>query len=251
MPFRLFAALNENIPKKMSSTLEKSFYDHYGYLLSEHESTQPFNNLQQPFDLIKAYIVIRGLLNKEKLESYEPIIQNSANLAPESMGAMHNGLPFFYFQGKKIYIPFFPTRLNIKYDRDLPSVFSEPLRSVLTDQGFESFFVDPFTAYGLPLFESEFTSLVPVMKQDNLEAFISLSFDTIFIISDQGTLEYSIPLFDSKLDSFDRRNLISRVRRALDPFFRFDREGFMRALNREGFISRKLLTKLEEQSRER
>ena len=247
MRFKLFEYLARSIAHPLDDTAEMQFFRLYRDLLDKREVTRRYAAFESGFDLIQSCVVIRALLNREALDRQGSRAgKNRRDQAPEK-----DSLPFFTVDDTKIFIPFFPQRINARYDRDLHSLFREPLSPITTEKGLASFFVNPFLEYGLPLFESCFTNLIPVARGDNMEAFLSLSFDEIYAISDEGTLECTIPLFDKGIASPSRIHILERAKRLMAHYFAFDREGFIRALAEEGFISAPLLAEILKRTEER
>lgn len=248
MGFRLFDFLVQSIPKGVENTVEENYFDMYKAILDRYESTHRFSSVETPFDLIKSCVVIRALRNMERLESFSILLERSEKLSDESIEAVHSGLEFFEFNGTRIFIPVFDQQLNARYDSRLSTISEKTRRTSEAKKDFDSSYVDLFLTYGLPLFESGFTTLIPICKQDNQEAFLSLSFDSIFVISDQGTLECTIPLIDKYLEEPDRSNMIQRATNLMKPYFEFDREGFIDSLRKNGFISNRLAKEIRTRS---
>ena len=246
MRFKLFEYLVRSIVHPLDDTPEMLFFRLYRDLLDRREATR-YASAETGFDLIQSCVMIRALLNKEALD------HRGARLAEGARDREppQSPLPSFTVEETRTLIPFFPRRINARYDRDLSSLFREPLSPITTEKGLNTFFVNPFLEYGLPLFESRFTNLIPIVHHENMEAFLSLSFDEIYVISDEGTLECTIPLFDEGIRIPDRNHILDRARRLMERYFAFDREGFIRALSEEGFISDALSADIVRRTEER
>lgn len=248
MRFRLFDYLNLSIPKAVSGTPEKILFDRESNILGLYEPSRRWLDPLTPFDYILACVIIKALLNKKNIESFAILYSKLKSIPKENIDSLHKDQPSLLYRGKPIYVPIFPPRLNERYGSDISSLNKEPFSSIKTVKGTEAFYTNPFFAYGAAIFDSNFTSLLKIEEKQNLSVFYSYSFDTIYIISDQGTLEFSIPLFDKNLERPDRSDLPERIKRLMVPFFAYDREGFIQNLYDLGFISSDLISSIQEKS---
>lgn len=250
MKFRLFEFLEESIPESDEDSPERILFENSSSVLNRFEETRPYATYETDFQLIRSCVVIRSLINLERLESFIPLGSKISNDRRNNISEAFCELPYVQHGDTKVFVPLFSAERNRKGLEDME--VSERKRRVLTGQRrFSSYWVDPFREYGLELFSSSFCNLVPLRRERELQAFYSLSFNTVFIISEQGTLEYTIPLFDKGIAVPDRRDIIRRLNNLLVPFFDGDRQGFIDALKHLGFISDTLYARIQQKSLDR
>ena len=98
--------------------------------------------------------------------------------------------------------------------------------------------------YGYDLFNSNFTSLKLINIHKHQAYFYFEEFETILSITDQGTLEVAIPLFDYDhiKRSFD--DLKPKLIKLMEYYHNFDRENFILELLNSNFISKDLYDKI-------
>lgn len=243
MKFRLFDYLYYAIPKDTRQTLERQIFDAHSHILSNYESTKAYLDCESGFDFICADIVILALLNKAKIESFAEMFV-SAHPGPRALDAIHRDLPCFDWQGKPIYVPIFNPQINTRYASNLQALAVNPFEALRRGIGLDAFYVTPFVEYAPAIFDSRFTSLLKIERQDNVTVFYSYSFETVYLISDEGTLEATIPLFDRDLSDPDRFDIPKRIQALMVPYFAFDKPGFIQALYDNRFISEDLLERI-------
>lgn len=243
MKYTIFEYLNLSIDSGNKKSAEKVFFNEYSSYLSTSSSTKKYLNIDNCFDYIKADVVIQGLINKEKIESVSSLLLNY-KIEDSTINLIHEKLPYFLNNNQKIYIPFFSPKLNDRYDTKIEQLSKDPFIGLRTEKGIDNFFVDPFLTYKNDLINSNFTSLLKVMTHNNFTVYYSYSFSQIYIISEQGTLDCSIPIFDSDLIYPNRNNIPERIIELMNYYFTFDKQGFINALKNLGFISTKLYQRL-------
>ena len=240
MNFKLLPFLEWYNIKKVTDSFEKKYYDEKQALFSRYGFLGRFNDVSTSFGLIKTVTVLQGLENKNKIEN-EADVFTDIELNEESKNAViHSRLPCFEVDGVKIYVPFFTRDFNVHYDSKLDSLTRFPFVSLKED--FESSVVDPFDTYGYALFDSEYTRLVKIAeyRQQGAVVFYHISFETVYVINDQGSCDAAIPIFDPDLQYPNRENLFERIAQLMEFYFANDRPGFIRALNSLGLISTSL-----------
>lgn len=239
MKFNLFSYLNYAISKPMDETRAKRFYDNHSNYLSQYIETHKYLEARSSFEINSANIVIKSLMNMRYVE-------NKARLAART-GADESTidterLPFLMDDGQRILVPFFSRAINDKFSDSPLSLTAMPYKTLRTRKSFSFFYEDPIEKYGYRIFDSEFTQMVPLAKSPmgDSQAFLDMEIDTIYVISDQGTLETSIPFFDEGMKCFDRNNLIDRVCQLMERYYSFNKIGFIDGLHELGLISKKL-----------
>lgn len=246
MKFNLFSYLNYSIVKGVEDTRAKRFYDvHSGYL-SQYVETHKYLEARTSFEINSANIVIKALMNKKYVET-------KANLAAKT-GAddsiiKTSNLPYLMDGDHRIIVPFFSTTINDRYVNSPKTLSTMPYKALKTLKSFSFFYEDPIEKYGYKIFDSEFTQFIPLMKSPMEEsyAFVDLEIDTIYIITNQGTLERTIPFFDEDLKNSNRRHLLNRLHELMEAYYSFDKLKFIDSLFSLELISEKLYTYIMKQ----
>lgn len=226
MAFRLFSYLRYAMPKAMEDQRSKRFYDLHSSLLSRYLETAPYLEARTPFEVLRADILIQSLLNQRRIEQRAALAKKTG---ADPGGELESPLPSMRIDGRPIVVPFFSSAINDHYIQSPLDLTELPYRALKTQKSFSSFYKDPFQTYGYRIFDSEFTSLIPLQKSPTGDsmAFLDIDVDTVFIITDQGTLEESIPFFDSEISNPKRLDLVRRISRLIDAYYRFDQEEFV------------------------
>lgn len=230
----LFSYLIWANPKNSANSLEQFYYDHNATLFNA--SLARFNDNSSLFSIIKSVIILQGLSNKAKLDNaikrYTSEQLNSSVL----LKTIFDGLPFFEYEGVKIYIPTYTPQINLRYQNELASLQSFPYNSLVIDK--ESSLIDPFEYYNLLPFDSSFTRLVKLSNHDkHSQAFYHISFQTIFVINDQGGLDVEIPIFDDRLKNRHEDELLERLEILMGHYYKGDKEKFIDSLKDLDLIS--------------
>lgn len=230
MAFHLFDYLDWKIPKKMTLMSEKEFCEQNISFGKSSGFISRFNDVQFPFDLIRKTIILQSLINKKQIEENAELYNDSELGQEEKRNIIHSYLPYFLFNGVKIYVPTFDEEKNKYYDSDLEGLKKNKISEDVSD-------FNPFEYYGLDLFKSPFTRLILIQEDKTTAAFFHPELFEVFIINDQGDLDQTIPLFDSFKERPDLDNFFPRLKKVVERFYDFDRTGFINALHSEGFIS--------------
>ena len=161
---------------------------------------------------------------------------------------IHKKLPYFEFEDVKIYVPFFSKEFNVHYDTKLDSLTRPPFDSLKED--FDSSVINPFDTYGYKLFDSQFTRLVLIdeYKDEGVAVFYHIGFESIYIITDQGTCDAIIPIFDNNIKKKNKDKLFERISSLMKLYFANDREGFVDALLSLELISKHLYDLIQKNS---
>ena len=207
----------------------------FAYLLS---------NLDE-FNVMRANIIIRGILNKklieeeidnlnkyfiggEKLDHVKLLTTIKERLVDE---------PYFACEKNKIYIPFFSRTLNQIYIREPEKLLYEPYLSLRDD--YNDSIVDPFDTYGANLFDSLFSRLLKVGTNGKEVAYFHYDTNTIYIVNEQGRLDSKLVLFDTYLRRPNYNHMLERIAPVVSAYFDDDRTKMVNALFESGFISSK------------
>jgi hypothetical protein len=239
--FRLFPFLRWKIDKSfaLANSSYKRYYDEHVSLFDLCPELKKYDLMNEPFALIKASIVLKGLQSKKLIEDSAELYQETNLSLAATYNTIHERLPYMEEDGEKIFLPFFSPVYNRPYDRKLSSLLKPPFSLLRTNFGHEC--IDPFNTYGFRLFDSFFTDLILIGKSSDqgLAAFYSIDLETVFVIDDQGTLEEMIPLFDTPLIDRRKDHLFPRLQTLMGFYFSMDKESFIDSLFNLHFISQK------------
>lgn len=247
MSFLLFPYLNKTISKarKLPDSRDKVFYKAHSSYFAKYPSLSKYAVIPDTFSLIKANVILQSLINKEEIEARAKVYNTSSSLsAPELVPFIYSRLPYVTLKEgektRKIYVPFFSNELNEGYSEN-PALLKDSKFAEARNNP-ENVFTDPFRALSFALFESPFTDLVKIARDDEqeLEAFYHIDTETIFVIDKEGGLEEQIPLFETEdHPRLSKTHLFPRLVALMDFYFAGDRDAFIDALSSSGFISEK------------
>ena len=228
-------------PKSIGSSYEQSFYDKNASLFIA--PLLKYNDNTNIFSIIRANIILGGLLNKRKMDSKIKLF-SADNLKSDIISdSIRRGLPYSKYRDVDIYIPSYPININRRYATNMSSFKSYPYDCLLLDK--PTSIVDPFEEYGNSLFASPFTRLILLdcSEEDNI-ALYHPHFETIFVVSNQGFLTQEIPIFDDGCPK-DKSNLFDRLNSLMNDYFTFDMEKFVDDLYGYHLISKSLYDSLK------
>ena len=199
-----------------------------------------------PFEVIRANIILQAYINKTKMEEEvnslgNYITVNKKNHAHfiKSYHEIISELPYYQDDKDKIFIPFFTRSLNQIYNEEPEKLLTYPYNGL--KDNFKDTVVDPFDTYGSELYNSHLSRLVKIKKDDKETAYFHYDTNTIYFINDEGRLDASVVLFDRYIRHPNYSHMLERIRPVVDAYFAFDREAFLKALNENGFLSSTLL----------
>ena len=236
---------------KKRRAFEKSeefhFFLEYRHLLTRLPRFVHFYDLDSdPFDIMRANIILQAYLNKSKMEeevhnlsNYIAIGKKNHDNFVKSFHEIISELPYYQDENGKILIPFFTRSLNQIYYDNPEKLLTYPYDGLMDN--FKDTVIDPFDTYGSELYNSHFSRLVKVRKEDKETAFFHYDTNTIYFVNEQGRLDTSIVLFDRYIMHPNYAHMLERIKPVVDAYFAFDREAFLRALHDNGFLSTHLL----------
>ncbi len=243
--FSLFNAGSEN----------RYFLEHSGVLLAT-PTFKRYARAQKPFDIVRANIILRSIINKRKIDDayLEASRQYRKNgeirhddeaKIKEYVAEVKKDLPCLTLEGgEKIYVPILPKSLNQAYDTHLMR-FEEKAYKALQGNNYDMLVVDPFDAYGYKLFDSYFTNWILIREYNEVGAFFDYDSLSIYFINSQGRLNAKIALFDRGIGKRNTNHMMDRITPVIDAYFRDDREGLYRELVDNQLISSKLIYKIK------
>lgn len=233
---------------KKRKTFEQSeeyhfFLDNRHLLTKIPRFTEFYEPGNEPFNVMRANVVLYGYINKIMMEKETENLQSYINLANKStynnfVKSLHEILseqPYYQEGQKKIYIPFFTRSLNQIYYDEPEKLLTSPYAG-LKDK-FQDTVIDPFDTYGSEIYNSHFSRLVKVRQDDKETAFFHYDTNTIYFVNEQGRLDGTVVLFDRYLRRPNYAHMLERIKPVVDAYFNFDREEFIQTLYENGFIS--------------
>ena len=233
---------------------EMAFFLSNRVILTSLETMGRFLKASDPFDITRANIIIRGLLNKKIIEklyaekSKKKNVDDSLSLK-EFMDMGMSDLPYFTYEEEKIFIPSFPLSINRIYSHDFMKLSKEPYKELL--RVYEPLLIDTFAYYGNKIYDSYFTKLVKVKEEGKVCAFYDYDADTLYFINDQGRLDAKLALFDKYLEKAVKTHMIKRLQNVADAYFYSDKNGLINALFENGFISMRFVSDFRKKEEKR
>lgn len=234
------------------SSEEMSFYTSNRVVLESLSQYSRFMRVEDPFDVIRANIIIRAIINKRSIEvayaNKSRQIQNgdlSGLSIEEHMANITAELPFAKSEkgNTKIYVPIFPYNLNTIYDGRYELMLEAPYMSML--RNFEAIAIDPFDYYGPAIFDSYFTKLVMIKRVGEHRAFYDYDSESIYFVDPQGRLDAKICLFDRYIKRPDHNHMLSRIVPVVESYYAQDRNELERVLVDNKLISSRLIFQIQ------
>ncbi len=224
---------------------EMAFFLSNRVVLTSLETMGRFLKTSDPFDIVRANIIIRGLLNKKTIEKLYAEKSKKKNVGgslslDDFMDMGMSDLPYMAYEGEKIFIPSFPLSINRIYSHDFVKLSKEPYKGLLST--YEPLLIDTFDYYGNKIYDSYFTKLVKIKEEGKVSAFFDYDADTLYFINDQGRLDAKLALFDKYLEKSVKTHMIKRLQNVADAFFYGDKNSLISALFENGFISMQLVS---------
>lgn len=225
---------------------EYSFYKKNRYLLKSFQQYSTFYDVYNSFEMICANSIIYSIINKKKLDDvckdlFSSIFLNNKLTSEEFLKYYQSrviDLRFFVSNDIKIYIPIFSHVINEIYYNEPTKLLEVPYNELITN--YTNNLIDPFDTYGLNLFDSNFTKLVLVKKYENSAVFYDFDLATVYIINDQGRLDYEIHLFDKWMEKINTSGILDKIIKVTDAYYSNDKTLFVENLLSQGFISNKM-----------
>lgn len=226
------------------SSTEAIFYRANAGLLSGYDIYGRYLKAGEPFDIVRANILIRSLQNKKTIERayQEKILLPPGGLSLETfMKGRLAELPYLLLNGERIYVPVFSHSLNSLYNHDYEKLAVAPYFSLLKD--YEALLIDPFDYYGSALFESSFTKLILVARSGTSASYYDYDAECLYFVNGQGRLDMKVALFDEYLPYPQKTHMLQRLKPVAEAYFAYDEDGFLSALVDKGLISGRLIHK--------
>lgn len=233
----LYLQRNKNF---FNNSEEFIFFRNYKRVLENEPSFLIYADNEDLFDIIKANIIIKGIINKNTLEQIieEEFLNKNFNTNEEIIENIRErslDLPYLKVEDQKIFIPFFNRSTNLVYSKNYEEIMNEPYLDLR--KKFAPFIVNPFETYQIDLFDSLFTKFVRVMEDETSVAFYHYDLRTIFIINKQGYLDNYICLFDKHLKNPSEDRIIDRIKLVIKEYYDNNLTGFLYSMYENNLIS--------------
>lgn len=222
------------------------FIEHRHILMRFPQFIHFYDTENNPFQVMRANIILQALINKGKMEEEAKNLDNYLDSSKKnhdnfvkSFHEIISELPYYQEGNNKIYIPFFSRDLNQIYLNEPEKLLTSSYQGLKED--FKGTLVDPFDTYGSELYNSHFSRLVKIKTVEKETAFFHYDTNTIYFVNEQGRLDAGIVLFDKYIRHPSYSHMLERIKPVVDAYFAFDREGMIDALFANGFISNRLL----------
>ena len=216
--------------------------------LSGFDAFKPLVKASRSFDVIRANVILRGLSNKETLESaYRKAIRKEGGQQdPSVVKAMYESelakLPYYEADGERIWMPFFPRSLNSVYGGDPAKLEDHPYKMLLRNYRYAT--VDPFDYYGPDLFDSLFTKLIKVASHKGNRAYFDYDSYEVYFVNEQGRLDADLVLFDRYIGRPSYNHMLDRIEGAVEAYYKDDKKAFIKSLVDNKLISSSLIYKI-------
>lgn len=222
------------------------FYNANKHLMASIPMYKPLLSPETELDIIRANIIIRAIQNKKKLEDMILYAFKESTLKTEEIkDYIHEqmtGLPYLKDGNKKIYVPIFSRSINEFYYEDFGKLLVRPYSSLFTD--FSQSCIDLFEFYKFNLYDSLFTKLVTVYRDEKCLVMYHYDFRTIYFINDQGRLDAKIALFDKHIKHPKFAHISERIQPVVQAYLNGTRDDLYKALIDNELISKKLITSI-------
>ena len=233
--------------KDFEKSAEYRFFLENRHFLTKIPRFLTFYDIEgEPFEVMRANIVLQAYLNKVKMEeeirnlsTYINVNKKNHNHFVKSFHEIISEQPYYQDGEDKIFIPFFTRSLNQIYHDDPEKILTYPYNGLADN--FKDTIIDPFDTYGSELYNSQFSRLVKIKQVEKETAFFHYDTNTIYFINEQGRLDTSVVLFDRYIRHPSYSHMLERIKPVVDAYFAFDRDKFIMALHDNGFISSHLL----------
>lgn len=236
----IFKFLNKNKKDYIYyETKEHEFYNKNIKLIEKVKSFYPSFD-DYGFNLICSNILIDSFMNvdiiQKNIEQFKGLDMTSSY---ELARSLLKDRPYVLEEdGYRVFFPQFSRSLNYILTNNPLTIRKYPYDSMQNKP--TVFCVDLFDIYGYRIFNSNFTNLKLILEDKTSAAFYSESFETIYIINNQGRLDIAIPIFDKYLKNNKGTNIEERIKKVMIKFYSNSRTSFINALKDEKLISEKM-----------
>lgn len=250
---KLFETLSKKQKvKNFKTSKEYMFFRKNRLLLEVFPMYRFLASANNDFDVIRANVIIRSLINKKKIEEavFLALSTKKTFKEKESEAFLNKfirekivDLPFAVVNNVRIYVPIFNLTINKIYGEDFEKLIVEPYSHLL--QKFETLVLDPFENYRFAIYDSLFTNFLKIYEDEKLIALFHYDFQSIYFVNKQGRLQTKIALFDRYIKRPNFHHLLSRLDPVVKAYVEFDKEGLINALVEQELVSSRLIEQLK------
>ena len=230
---------------------EMRFYLDNNVILRSIPTLSRYAKASTSFDIVRANIILRGLINKMTIEEAyasvyasdmeEAIMRKEKEEIAEKLSEQIVDLPYFDEDGERILIPFFSRSINKIYDKEPWKLQEQPYKALLNE--FEAISCDPFDTYGDDLYNSLFTKLIRLKKTKEGSAYYDYDAWCIYFVNKEGRLDAALYLFDRDLKNPAPNHMIEKLLPVVNAYYAGKRDEFYASLVDNRLLSSKLLGK--------
>lgn len=222
-------------------------------LLADFPNFIRYRNATKPFDVIRANIIIRGIINRnafikviKTLKGHEEE-EGLEELAMKTLQGLVRGLPYYQDGATRIYMPFLPKTMNDLYFRSPEKFLTKEYLNLFRHM--DSICVDPFDEYGADLFDSTYTQLILLHRSKESNAYYDYDSASIYFVNQQGRLDCRICVFDRGIRRPNTHHMMERLKPVVDAYYAQDKTALKKALVDNKLISSSLFYKLNVEER--
>lgn len=248
----------ETLKKKQKRTpFDRSTEMHYfldnAGILSNVPYFSRYARVNNPFDIVRANIIIRALQNKEMIQEaltkvYRKGSEDEKKNMKDTLSPFLETLPYLREGKDRIFVPIFPRSTNRIYDGEFDKLKEKPYSALLSDYA-EAFVTDPFDAYGYELYNSYFTKWILICKNEKEAVFYDYDSWSLYAVNSQGRLNAQIALFDRYIGRPYTNHMIERVTPVAEAYLNGNKETMIDELVDNQLISRRLIFKIYAEER--
>ncbi len=199
------------------------------------------------FDVIRANIVIQALRNKKTLDEVIVYAYKKSELkteeVPDFVKEQTAGMPYIGEGQNRIYVPIFSRAINSFYFGQYGKLMKEPYNKLIN--GYKSACIDLFEVYNFDLYDSLFTKLITIYRDEKVMVVYHFDFHTIYVINDQGRLDAKIALFDKYLKNPKNEHMIERIKPVVEKYLQNDKDGMCKVMLDKNLISERAMYKIK------
>lgn len=243
--------------KRFFRTKDGILFQHYKRRLLDLPQYAHLFYGQSLFDILRAVVIIKGLLQKEAIEQY---LKSKATLSIQQHGRIkHHDVrdqflqevtfasSFIDNEGQPIILPFFNRAMNYIYQKEPDKLYDYPYNRLIDD--FSTSMIDGFENYNWRIFQSNFVNLMMLDVSDRTaKAFYQPDAQVVLIINSQGRLDVKISLFDRFIKKPNLNHLLSRLNLAIQPYFDNNRDELINRLGNQGLLSLRYINEIRDKA---
>lgn len=244
----IYDTLKKNKKISYKNSKEYIYFEENKKIISKVKNNFCFSKNNE-FNLITANILIKAFKTKNSI--YDLITENlNEEDAVKKISAYLKTRPYVLLNDNtRCYLPQFSNALNIIYTQHPFNLNKYPYDKLKFEADY--LIIDSFDQYGYKLYDSSFTNLEFIINDNTSAAFYSPSFEAVFVINNQGSLDSVIYLFDKHLAKKNKDNLKERLKIVMANYYENKLILFIDSLYEQEFISQNLKDKIRKKTLKR